>query len=471
MSTPRHLDRSTRRRLQPVTGRGRPQARSGRAPSTVEGGVHTRRRNGVRAAGRGKLLSGVPPLRDQDEEDPIADDPLPLLLIAGSRLAGRPGVLAADLDPLVRRLVRLDAGVDSDGHAQRALRSALPYLWEAGWQPADLVHVVRRRTSRRGARLVTAVMRRDAAPAEGAPATGAARPHGEVGGGTTVAGWWRTEGIDAASGWRDVLRVLGVVRELPPLEVLPLSGRVAGARTGPAGTAGGDPKMLARIRALLAKAESTDFPEEAEALTAKAQSLMARHTIDAAVLGQRSGAAAAAVLARRMHLDDPHVEAKAAVAQAVGAANGVRVVLHPALGLATLVGASGDLDLVELMVTSLLVQAGRAMAVAAGTSVARTRSTAYRRGFLYSFAQRIGERLTDARDRATAEATAVYGWSLVPVLAERERAVDAAVSELFPRLRRRGGRVVDPAGWHAGRRAADDAELGAGRRPLTGGAG
>jgi hypothetical protein len=30
---------------------------------------------------------------------------------------------------------------------------------------------------------------------------------------------------------------------------------------------------------------------------------------------------------------------------------------------------------------------------------------------------------------------------------------------------------VDPAGWHAGRRAADDAELGTGRRPLAGGAG
>jgi uncharacterized protein DUF2786 len=225
--------------------------------------------------------------------------------------------------------------------------------------------------------------------------------------------------------------------------------------------------MLARIRALLAKAESTDFPEEAEALSAKAQSLMARHTIDAAVLGQRSGTVITSVLARRMHLEEPHVEAKAAVVQAVGSANDVRVVLHAALGMATLVGAADDLDLVELMVTSLLVQAGRAMTVAAGTGGARARSTAYRRGFLYSFAQRIGERLEDARDQATAEATGTYGTDLVPVLAERRRAVDAAVSELFPHLRRRSGRVVDPAGWHAGRRAADDAELGASRPSLA----
>jgi hypothetical protein len=443
-------------------------SRQPRSPGSDRRRAHPRARPTTRPA-------GSRPVRDHDEEDLIADDPLPLLLIAGSRLAGRPGVLAADLDPLVRRLVQLDAGVDSDGHAQRALSSALPFLWEAGWQPADAVHVVRRRTSRRGARLITAVMGADAAggAAAGAPAAWVERLDGAAGDGTSVAGWWRAEGIDPASGWRDVLRVLGVVRELPPLEVLlpPPSTWVAGRRAERVGVAGGDPKMLARIRALLAKAESTDFPDEADALTAKAQSLMARHAIDAAVLGHRAGAAATAVLARRMHLEDPHVEAKAAVVQAVGSANAVRVVLHPALGLATLVGAADDLDLVEMMVTSLLVQAGRAMAVAAGTGGARARSTAYRRGFLFSFAQRIGERLTDARDRATAEATATYGASLVPVLAEKERAVDAAVDRLFPRLRRRGGRVVDPAGWHAGRRAADDAELGTGRRPLTGGAG
>jgi hypothetical protein len=388
-----------------------------------------------------------------------------------------PGVLAAELDPLVRRLVQLDAGVDTDGHAARALGTALPHLWEAGWQPADVVHVVRRRTSARGARLLEAVIGADASgsrAAERAPGAWAAQlGGGTADGGAPVADWWRSERIDTASAWRDVLRVLGVVRELPPLELLlpPPSAWAAGLRAASVHGDGVDPKMLARIRALLAKAESTDFPEEAEALSAKAQSLMARHTIDAAVLGQRSGAEHPSVGARRMHLDDPHVEAKASVVQAVGSANGVRVVLHPALGMATLVGAADDLDLVELLVTSLLVQAGRAMTVAAGTGGPRARSTAYRRGFLYSFAQRIGERLESAREQATAEATSTYGTEVVPVLAERARAVDAAVSELFPHLRRRGSRTVDPAGWHAGRQAADDAELGGSRRSLAGGQG
>ena len=43
---------------------------------------------------------------------------------------------------------------------------------------------------------------------------------------------------------------------------------------------GADPKITERVRALLAKAESTTFPDEAEAFTAKAQELIAQHAID-----------------------------------------------------------------------------------------------------------------------------------------------------------------------------------------------
>ena len=42
------------------------------------------------------------------------------------------------------------------------------------------------------------------------------------------------------------------------------------ASTGP--PTPGDDRVLRRIRGLLAKAESTEFPDEAESLTAKAQS-------------------------------------------------------------------------------------------------------------------------------------------------------------------------------------------------------
>ncbi len=43
-------------------------------------------------------------------------------------------------------------------------------------------------------------------------------------------------------------------------------------------------KIIARIRGLLAKAESTDSLDEQAALIAKAQELQAKHAIDAAKL-------------------------------------------------------------------------------------------------------------------------------------------------------------------------------------------
>jgi len=392
------------------------------------------------------------------------DDVLRLLL-AGARLAAQPGVTGPELDRVVDRLLVRDPAVDSDGQAHQVLRGLLPPLWEGGWQPADLTHVVRRKVSQRAARLVAAVIT-DEATADGvagrAPRAWTEQLT-EIGGDVrTVADWWRDEGIAANAAWRDVLRVTGVLRELPRLEqLLPPPSGWAAARLADALPETGDPRALSRIRGLLAKAESTDFEAEAQALTAKAQELMARHAIDVAMLAPaRPAGPASDVAARRLHLDDPHAEAKAAIVQAVGSANGVRVVLMPAFGIATLVGLPGDLDAVELLVTSLLLQAGRALGDAAQVAGARGRSTAFRRGFLYSYAQRIDERLTEARDAARAEATVTYGTALAPVLADREAAVDRAMEELFPSVRRRSGRTVDAAGWHAGRQAADSADLG-----------
>jgi hypothetical protein len=403
------------------------------------------------------------------------DDVLRLVL-AGARLAAEPGVTAHELDRVVDRLLVRDPAVDSHGHVQEVLRGLLPGLWEGGWQPADVAHAVRRKVSARASRLVAAVITEDAATgdvAEQAPPAWTAQLSELAGAERTVAGWWRAEGIAAAAGWRDVLRVVGLLRGLPRLEQLlpPPSGWTGAALADSSWEEVVDSRALSRIRGLLAKAESTDFEAEAEALTAKAQELMARHAIDTAMLGAQASARGSTgrVQARRLHLDDPHAEAKAAIVQAAGSANGVRVVLLPAYGIATLVGMPGDLDAVELLVTSLLLQAGRALADAVRVAGARGRAAAYRRGFLYSYAQRIEERLTEARDAARSEARATYGSALAPVLADRQAAVDRAVEELFPAARRRGGRTVDAAGWHAGRAAADAADLGGSRSaPLNG---
>jgi len=361
-----------------------------------------------------------------------------------------------------------DPVLDPDG-AERALTAAVTGLWERGWQPADVVHVVGRRTSRRAAKLVAAVVRAQALTSragERAPrpwvdqleALAALTP--AVG----VRAWWAGTRVDAATAASDVERVLALLPTLPPLERL-LPGpagwpphRRAGdepVRSGPV-----DERVLGRVRALLAKAERTDFPEEADALTGKAQELMSRHAIDAAVLaGEQAVDLGAGVVARRLHLDDPFAAAKSQLLHAVAAANGCRVVRLGDLGIATVVGLPADLELVDLLFTSLLLQATRALADATRGG---PRSAVFGRGFLLAYAGRIGERLVAAGERAATEAAGRHGAALVPALARRDAAVEHRLAELFPRLRQARRRTVDPAGWWAGRAAADRADLGSG---------
>lgn len=237
-----------------------------------------------------------------------------------------------------------------------------------------------------------------------------------------------------------------------------------------------DQRMLDRVRALLAKAESTEFPEEAEALTSRAQELMARHSINDALLAaagsERPGHAGPGHAAgRRLFVDSPYEAAKAILLDVVAEANRCRAIWHKNLGLCTVLGFPGDLDAVELLFTSLLVQATTAM-VGAGSrrdAWGRSRTRSFRQSFLTSYAQRIGERLAEAAGSAERQAVADSpGTDLLPVLAARHRAVDDAFEEMFPDLTMHAVRSVsDREGWISGRAAADLATLH-GRREVTG---
>jgi len=218
-----------------------------------------------------------------------------------------------------------------------------------------------------------------------------------------------------------------------------------------------DPGVLHKVRSLLAKAESTSFPEEAEALTAKAQQLMDRHAIDQAVLGAASGSAGRPE-GRTVAVEAPYARPKFQLLSVLATANRCRAVLEARSGIATVVGYPDDHATVELLYTSLLVQATRAMLRAGDSS--HTRSRAYRQAFLLAYASRIGTRLQEAAAATEAEAAARHGEALLPVLAGRRDAVDRQVAEEFPHLRRMRITASDPAGFAAGHAAADRARLG-----------
>jgi len=161
----------------------------------------------------------------------------------------------------------------------------------------------------------------------------------------------------------------------------------------------------------------------------------------------------------RLWLDAPYVTPKAMLVHAVAEANRCRSVFYEMLGYAHLVGTTDDVDTVQLLVASLLVQADRAM-LAHGRSadrLGRSRTRSFRQSFLLSFAQRIGERLRRVTDDAVTSSPS--SAALVPVLRRRSERVDAVVDELFGRLTSRGGAISNREGWYAGRAAADHAAL------------
>ncbi|MGH9121855.1 MAG: DUF2786 domain-containing protein, partial [Acidimicrobiales bacterium] len=210
-----------------------------------------------------------------------------------------------------------------------------------------------------------------------------------------------------------------------------------------------------------AKAESTTFEPEAEALTAKAQVLMARHAINDAVL--RGAGGGGQPVTRRLPVDDPYADPKSSLLSAIARANGARTVWYPQYALMAVIGYPGDLDGIEALFTSLLVQAGRTL-VAKGPVVdefGRSQTRSFRQSFLASYANRIGERLEEAAAEARREAEEEMSANLLPVLASRDREVDEAVAKAFPHLRRhRPHMATNSAGWRAGRIAAETATLG-----------
>ena len=222
-------------------------------------------------------------------------------------------------------------------------------------------------------------------------------------------------------------------------------------------------RMLEKVRALLAKAESTEYDEEAQALTAKAQELMARHAIDEAMVDAGSRVSLEAKM-DRIGVDNPYAGPKALLLQHIAAENRCRAMWDEAFGFSTVFGSEGDLRVVDLLYTSLLVQAVASMRRSGADvdAAGRSRTRSFRQSFLVAFAARIAERLREANHAAQARAIEEVGPSFLPVLVSRADAADRACDEMFPGSTAKGVSSWNAAGHRAGRAAADIAHIEAG---------
>jgi hypothetical protein len=233
-----------------------------------------------------------------------------------------------------------------------------------------------------------------------------------------------------------------------------------------------DTSKLGKIRALLDKAERTsaEYPEEAEALMDKALELMERYRISEAMIADAAPVQDRGKLVEKIILvgSGPYVNARIDLVTAIALNHSVVVLQSQSLRgkRVHLNGYETDVAMTEMLYTSLLVQATRAMDHP--DTLARkpqgVHGTVFKRAFLIGYAERIGQRLREATKSASADYTG--GRSVALVLADRSNDAQEYVFKRYGKLRsaRSGAAASSYSGVVAGAQAAESADISTNRR-------
>lgn len=219
-------------------------------------------------------------------------------------------------------------------------------------------------------------------------------------------------------------------------------------------------RELARVRALLAKAESTEYPDEAEALTAKATELMARHGIESALAAERAPVQET-VKRMTVTIDTPYTQQKSNLLGWIAEVFRCRAIQHVSgrtVESVSVFGFASDLETVQMLYTSLLLQAGRELVA---TPVPwGEHPAAYRRSWLHGFATVVTSRLRQVHAVAVEEHG---GTGTELVLADRAALVNAHVTTMFPDLVKGRRPSLSGSGRRAGAHAGRRADIGLSR--------
>lgn len=225
------------------------------------------------------------------------------------------------------------------------------------------------------------------------------------------------------------------------------------------------------IQKLLSRAEATDFESERESCLAKVADLMARYSIEEALVASapRDRNDKARPVERLMVVPPPYAARKVALFGAVGLNSGCTVIDigtdDTGVRRVAVIGFEGDVERAEVLITSLLVQLTRSMlGDPSGARGGAGATAAWRRSFISGFTVRVDQRLAEARARQTTavSAEARTGSSVALVLADREAEVDAEVRRRYPYLRtKRMDSGSSAHGHRAGSIAGDRADIGA----------
>jgi hypothetical protein len=265
-----------------------------------------------------------------------------------------------------------------------------------------------------------------------------------------------------------------------------------------------DPKILERVRGLIAKADSTQFPAEADAFRAKADALMLRYSISEFELkdpDQQSRAIITRDIDLSWYQTNPHNDELWTIALRCATHCRVRLVGWQFTGLTVpAVGTEADLDYFDLLFTNLMLEMSNGLEpkprtsevmieylvrakeagmkwerigdLMVGAGIAdfpeytrnvgvrftklytdyctehnrprlRVQPSVYQRSFAKGFMVEIGDRLAKIRRESAQQYDAeATGDSTAMVLADISKAVDAKTHQLFgyPRAGRSSGR-------------------------------
>ncbi len=257
---------------------------------------------------------------------------------------------------------------------------------------------------------------------------------------------------------------------------------------------------LEKIRGLLRQAEATTYPEEAKAFSEAAQRLMTKYAFDEleVSLEERHDT----IETRDFKVMEPYGNQKMNLLGAIARNNDAKLVQgHKAKYLrekdengrwrfvsgkddagikrsklryreAWITGFTSDLDRIEMLYSSLLIQMNAEML--ATPTPSWENGVSFRNSFVAGYTSGIGGRLRSSRSRATKEWEAEHGTSVALVVLEKNEQVKAAYDERWGgQLRKVSTSYARGSGHGAGRSAANRADVGnariSGRKALGSG--
>ncbi|WIX81735.1 DUF2786 domain-containing protein [Amycolatopsis carbonis] len=221
--------------------------------------------------------------------------------------------------------------------------------------------------------------------------------------------------------------------------------------------------QLERIRKLLAKAEDPAVTaEEAELYNTKAAELIARYGIDNAMLAA-AGQGSDDITVLKIPIENPYSRDKASLLTNIAYPLRCRTLLHrvgQGVDAVTVFGFKSDLGRVELLFTSLLLQASTQLTrVRPDDRVFRESLAAYRRTWLHGFARAVHDRLVRAEDTAAREYSGSGVQSAELVVRDRTTLVQSAFDREYGDLRAAAPRRLSGSGYREGHQAGTRATL------------